>query len=63
MTQDINKRLSLPADVRVPESFLVKQTLSPTLDGDGPLNRRLRRTSLVTSSLFVAAQHTIYNVA
>jgi len=42
--RDINKRLSLPADMRIPESFMVKQALSPTLDG--PLNRRLRRASL-----------------
>jgi hypothetical protein len=44
--QDISKRLSLPADLRLPESFLAKQSLSPTLDG--PLSRKLRRQSLVT---------------
>jgi hypothetical protein len=44
--QDISKRLSLPADLRLPESFLAKQSLSPTLDG--PLSRQLRRQSLVT---------------
>jgi len=43
-SEDINKRLSLPADMRLPESFIVKQSVSPTLDG--PLNRRLRRASL-----------------
>ena len=43
--QDINKRLSLPADLRLPDSFLTRQATSPTLDG--PLNRRLRRASLV----------------
>ena len=43
--QDINKRLSLPADLRLPDSFLARQATSPTLDG--PLNRRLRRASLV----------------
>jgi len=42
--EDINKRLSLPADMHLPESFLRKQTLSPTLNG--PINRRLRKTSL-----------------
>ena len=47
--QDINKRLSLPADMRLPESFLVKQAVSPTIDG--PLNRRLRRASLVSRSM------------
>ncbi|XP_014679768.1 PREDICTED: cyclin-dependent kinase 16-like, partial [Priapulus caudatus] len=42
--QDINKRLSLPADLNLPESFLAKQCLTPTLDG--PLSRRVRRASL-----------------
>ena len=46
--QDINKRLSLPVDIHLPESFLVKQSLSPL--SDGPMNRRLRRVSLVSSS-------------
>jgi len=45
--QDISKRLSLPPDMRLPERFLVKQSLSPTLNGPGPINRRLRRASLV----------------
>lgn len=42
--EDINKRLSLPADIHLPESFVIKQTISPTLDG--PINRRLRKSSL-----------------
>lgn len=42
--QDINKRLSLPADVHLPESFITKQAVSPTLDG--PISRTLRRQSL-----------------
>ncbi|ELU12112.1 hypothetical protein CAPTEDRAFT_175804 [Capitella teleta] len=42
--QEINKRLSLPADMHLPESFLVKQDMSPSLDG--PISRRLRRASL-----------------
>ncbi|GFS43368.1 hypothetical protein NPIL_292773 [Nephila pilipes] len=42
--QDISKRLSLPADVHLPESFLAKQTVSPTLEG--PISRTLRRQSL-----------------
>ncbi|CAG2162624.1 unnamed protein product [Oppiella nova] len=42
--QDISKRLSLPADLQLPESFLAKQTLSPT--PDGPLTRQMRRQSL-----------------
>ncbi|KAG8197888.1 hypothetical protein JTE90_020267 [Oedothorax gibbosus] len=42
--QDISKRLSLPADVRLPESFMDKQSVSPTLEG--PISRTLRRQSL-----------------
>ena len=42
--QEINKRLSLPADLHLPESFLQKQSLSPTLDGS--LTRATRRQSL-----------------
>lgn len=49
LQQDISKRLSLPADVRLPESFLAKQSLSPTLDG--PISRTLRRQSLVSNSV------------
>ena len=45
--QDINKRLSLPADMHLPESFLLKQSISPTLNGPGPVTRRLRKSSLV----------------
>ncbi|KAK2157634.1 hypothetical protein LSH36_188g11022 [Paralvinella palmiformis] len=41
---DIKKRLSLPADMSLPDHFLAKQSISPTLDG--PINRRLRRASL-----------------
>ncbi len=40
---DINKRLSLPADLRLPDSFISKE-LSPVLDG--PLTRATRRQSL-----------------
>ncbi|XP_018026172.1 cyclin-dependent kinase 18 [Hyalella azteca] len=40
--EDINKRLSLPADLRVPEAFLQKQELR----GDAPLSRVSRRKSL-----------------
>ncbi|XP_051998950.1 cyclin-dependent kinase 16 [Xyrauchen texanus] len=43
--EDINKRLSLPADIRLPEGYLKKFTTnSPPFDK--PLSRRLRRTSL-----------------
>ncbi|XP_064488020.1 cyclin-dependent kinase 16-like isoform X2 [Ornithodoros turicata] len=38
---DISKRLSLPADLRLPESFLSKQLVL-----DGPLSRTVRRQSL-----------------
>ena len=41
--QDISKRLSLPADLRIPESFLAKQS-SPLFEG--PLTRTDRRQSL-----------------
>ncbi|XP_043936666.1 cyclin-dependent kinase 17-like [Protopterus annectens] len=44
-TEDINKRLSLPADIRLPEGYLEKLTInSPPFDK--PLSRRLRRVSL-----------------
>ncbi|XP_069693438.1 cyclin-dependent kinase 17-like isoform X1 [Periplaneta americana] len=42
--QDINKRLSLPADLHLPESFVAKQNASPTIEG--PLSRSSRRQSL-----------------
>ena len=47
LQQDISKRLSLPADLRIPEAFLAKQSnsASPILD-DGPLSRTTRRQSL-----------------
>ncbi|XP_063881826.1 cyclin-dependent kinase 18-like isoform X2 [Scylla paramamosain] len=40
--EDINKRLSLPADLRVPDAFLQKQSISPEV----PLSRASRRQSL-----------------
>ncbi|XP_077777641.1 cyclin-dependent kinase 16 isoform X4 [Podarcis muralis] len=46
-TEDINKRLSLPADIRLPEGYLEKLTLNSPLF-DKPLSRRLRRVSLGT---------------
>ncbi|KYO40852.1 hypothetical protein Y1Q_0007654 [Alligator mississippiensis] len=44
-TEDINKRLSLPADIRLPEGYLEKLSLNSPLF-DKPLSRRLRRVSL-----------------
>ncbi|XP_040180292.1 cyclin-dependent kinase 16 isoform X2 [Rana temporaria] len=44
-TEDINKRLSLPADIRLPEGYLEKLALSSP-PFDKPLSRRLRRVSL-----------------
>lgn len=45
--QDINKRLSLPADIRLPEGYLEKFAMnSPPFDK--PMSRRLRRASLVS---------------
>ncbi|CAH1784514.1 unnamed protein product [Owenia fusiformis] len=43
-SEDINKRLSLPADMRIPDHFVKKQQLSPTMNE--PLSRRSRRASL-----------------
>lgn len=42
--EEINKRLSLPADLKLPDNFLEKQAVSPTLEG--PLSRATRRQSL-----------------
>ena len=42
--EEINKRLSLPADLKLPENFVEKQAVSPTLEG--PLSRATRRQSL-----------------
>uniref|UniRef100_A0AAY4BBV2 Protein kinase domain-containing protein n=1 Tax=Denticeps clupeoides TaxID=299321 RepID=A0AAY4BBV2_9TELE len=42
---DINKRLSLPADIRLPDGYLEKFSLNSPLF-DKPLSRRLRRVSL-----------------
>ncbi|XP_074482448.1 cyclin-dependent kinase 17 [Sebastes fasciatus] len=43
--EDLNKRLSLPADIRIPDGYLEKMQLSsPTFDQ--PLSRRSRRASL-----------------
>ncbi|XP_068104791.1 cyclin-dependent kinase 16 isoform X1 [Hyperolius riggenbachi] len=44
-SEDINKRLSLPADIRLPEGYLEKLALSSP-PFDKPLSRRLRRVSL-----------------
>ncbi|CAG13346.1 unnamed protein product, partial [Tetraodon nigroviridis] len=45
--EDINKRLSLPADIRLPEGYLEKFAMnSPPFDK--PMSRRLRRASLGT---------------
>uniref|UniRef100_A0A8C6NPH8 cyclin-dependent kinase n=1 Tax=Nothobranchius furzeri TaxID=105023 RepID=A0A8C6NPH8_NOTFU len=44
-TEDINKRLSLPADIRLPEGYVEKFAMnSPPFDK--PMSRRLRRASL-----------------
>ena len=49
--QDISKRLSLPADLQLPEQFVTKQLLSPT--AEEPLTRQMRRQSLVHQNYFV----------
>jgi len=52
--QDINKRLSLPADIRLPEGYLEKFAMnSPPFDK--PMSRRLRRASLVSVCVCVRA--------
>ena len=42
--EEINKRLSLPADLKLPDNFVENQAVSPTLEG--PLSRATRRQSL-----------------
>ena len=45
--KDLNKRLSLPADIRIPDGYLEKlQINSPPFDQ--PMSRRSRRASLVS---------------
>lgn len=45
--EEINKRLSLPADLKLPENFIEKHlSLSPSPLADGPLTRASRRQSL-----------------
>uniref|UniRef100_A0A8C7XH92 cyclin-dependent kinase n=1 Tax=Oryzias sinensis TaxID=183150 RepID=A0A8C7XH92_9TELE len=64
--QDLNKRLSLPADIRIPDGYLEKlQLSSPPFDQ--PLSRRSRRASLVsppasveTSLLFQGTYATVF---
>jgi hypothetical protein len=43
--EEISKRLSLPADLRLPENFVTRQTVSPTLEGP-TITRATRRQSL-----------------
>uniref|UniRef100_A0A8C8FZC8 cyclin-dependent kinase n=1 Tax=Oncorhynchus tshawytscha TaxID=74940 RepID=A0A8C8FZC8_ONCTS len=50
--EDLNKRLSLPADIRIPDGYLEKlQLSSPTFDQ--PLSRLSRRASLVRTCVCV----------
>ncbi|BFZ10429.1 hypothetical protein BsWGS_13468 [Bradybaena similaris] len=44
LSEEVTKRLSLPADIRLPENFLARQSLS--LSPDVQLTRRSRRKSL-----------------
>lgn len=58
LLQDINKRLSLPADIRLPEGYLEKFAMnSPPFDK--PMSRRLRRASLVSISVFACVQSSL----
>ncbi|XP_075994092.1 cyclin-dependent kinase 16 isoform X2 [Genypterus blacodes] len=45
-TEDINKRLSLPADIRLPDGYLEKFNLIGPSLFEQPISRRLRRVSL-----------------
>ncbi|XP_056131509.1 cyclin-dependent kinase 16 [Lampris incognitus] len=45
-TEDINKRLSLPADIRLPDAYLAKFNLTSPALFDQPISRRLRKVSL-----------------
>ncbi|XP_054461319.1 cyclin-dependent kinase 16 isoform X5 [Anoplopoma fimbria] len=45
-TEDINKRLSLPADIRLPDGYLEKFNLIGPALFEEPISRRLRRVSL-----------------
>lgn len=45
--EHINKRLSLPADLQLPQDLLAKLSVSPTGQSDEPLSRSVRRQSLV----------------
>ncbi|XP_019624947.1 PREDICTED: cyclin-dependent kinase 16-like isoform X7 [Branchiostoma belcheri] len=45
LSEDITKRLSLPADIHLPDNFLEKRSLSPPFP-EGRLSRRMRRASL-----------------
>lgn len=42
--EEINKRLSLPADLKLPDNFVSRQAVSPTLEGQ--ITRATRRQSL-----------------
>nr|XP_033484855.1 cyclin-dependent kinase 16 [Epinephelus lanceolatus] len=45
-SEDINKRLSLPADIRLPDDYLEKFNLIGPALFEQPISRRLRRVSL-----------------
>lgn len=46
LSQDISKRLSLPVDMHIPESYLAKQAASSYAVVETPLTRTSRRQSL-----------------
>ena len=43
--EEINKRLSLPADLKLPDNFITRQAASPTLEG--PITRSSNFTTTV----------------
>lgn len=58
--QDIQKRLSLPVDIKLPQNVVEKLNKTPTLDN--PLTRKNRRASLVSFSLNFSSSRGIHQV-
>lgn len=58
--QEVTKRLSLPADIRLPENFLARSSIS--LSPDGQLTRRSRRKSLVIHEWLEILPHRLKDI-
>ena len=48
--EEINKRLSLPADLKLPDNFITRQAASPTLEG--PITRSATSPPISSLSSF-----------